>query len=176
MILFEYNNVFAYFTEAFQEKLGEPSMMTKDEYDAALASIVKTDFYDVMKPKMSGIEVLRWALTYGDKKVYLLLRNEKKSPSWVNQRKLLFIDALCAANNLPRFDFDACKTDADFLAHSARGVLVCGNSNSQELWDGAGHWRSTWHNDDAALTIQAIKNATQTYAIQNGLIPEGEIV
>lgn len=171
MILFEYNNVFAYFTEAFQEKLGEPSMMTQDEYDAALASIVKTDFYDVMKPKMSGIEVLKWARTYGDKKVYLLLRNEKKSPSWVNQRKLLFIDALCAANNIPRFEFDACKTDADFLGHSARGVLVCGNGNSQALWDGAGYYLSTWHNDDAALTIQAIKNATQTFNVANGLEP-----
>lgn len=171
MVLFEFNDVFARFTEAFQMQLGEPSMMTDDEYDLALKSIVKTPFYDELVHKASGLEVLKWAMAWGDKKVYLLLKNEKYSPSWVNQRKLLFMDVVCDSAGILRMEFDTCKTDADFLAHSGRGILVTGKVKNSMMWDATGN-HSVLHADNAAATIQQIKNYSYKRDVALGLVSE----
>ena len=45
MLLFEFNDVFAKFSDAIEAKFGKrPQNMTDAEYEAAVSSLVRTDF------------------------------------------------------------------------------------------------------------------------------------
>lgn len=163
MVLFDFNDVFVKFSEDVVAKFGKlPEEMTKTEYDAAMTSLIRTTFYQNLEQQPLGFELLRWALTYRDKEVCLILVNEAKSPTWVNSEKIKFLDAACAAMGLPRLDFSVCKTEDEIKLHAYRGPLVTRSNKRRKIWDSQpGGYGSAYLEDNLTMSIW---NITQSYA------------
>lgn len=162
MVLFDFNDVFVKFSEAVNAKFGKlPQDMTKTEYDAAMSSLVRTTFYKDLEQQPLGFDLLKWALTFRDKEVSLVLVNEVKSPIWVNKEKIDYMDAACIAMGLPTLYFYTC-TPEELKGYSWLGPLVTRNYERRRVWDSQpGGYRSAYMEDDITMTIW---NINQSYA------------
>lgn len=163
MVLFDFNDVFAKFSEAFQKKFGKfPDEMSKTEYDAAMATLVRTTFYKDLEKQPLGFDLLKWALTFRDKEVTLLLVNEAKSPTWVNKEKIDYMDAACLAMGLPTLYFNTCTTEDQIKGYTWLGPLVTRNQARRRIWDSdPTGYRSAYLEDDMVMSIW---NINQSYA------------
>lgn len=162
MLLFDFNDIFAEFSKAVLLKFGKlPEEMTKTEYDAAMTSLVRTDFYKDLEVQPLGFELLRWALTYRDKEVTLLLVNEVKSPTWVNNEKVKYLDAVCASMGLPQIYFNVCKTEAEIKGYAYLGPLITRSNERRKVWDSHPTGYGSAYMEDELL--ETIWNIEQSY-------------
>lgn len=163
MVLFDFNDIFVKFSEAVFNKFGKlPADMTPTEYNAAMGTLVKTNFYKDLPQQPLGFELLQWCLTYRDKEVTLILVNEEKSPTWVNNEKVKYLDAACTAMGLPLLDFSICKTEEEMKGHAWRGPLVSRSLSRRQVWNTQpGGYLSVNMEDNLNASIW---NITQSFA------------
>jgi len=162
MVLFDFNDVFANFSDAVLAKFGKrPEDMTKAEYDSAMSSVVRTTFYQDLARNQTAIELLKWVIIEKKYDVALLLVNEVKSPTWVNREKITYLDNICDELGLYHMDFSVCTTEAELKLHVSRGPFVTRNNTRRKLWDSAGGYLSAGMTDDLSM---AILNIEQSFA------------
>lgn len=173
MILFEFNDVFAQFSDAIKTRFGKtPEEMTQAEYDTALGKLVKTDFYHDLAEEPLGIDLLKWAFTFGDKQAVFILVNEAKSPLWVNSQKIDYVDAFCERLGFGMMDFSMCNKK-DLKGHAHRGPLITRNKALRILWDSAGQFKSVFLENDPNMTHFMIEESFKTYYNGPGMYPIG---
>lgn len=167
MILFEFNDVFGQFTNAFTAKFGKaPNEMTEAEYNTAVSSLVRTDFYSTLPRVQVGIDLLKWALNYRDKNVQIMFVDEAKSPTWVNSEKLAYVDAICADYGLPRLDFSRCRTPGELAGHAYRGPLVSRDESHVNIWNastGRPGYRAVYMSDILEFNQELIEASFQEH-------------
>ena len=164
MLLFEFNDVFAKFSDAIQAKFGKrPDQMTETEYNDAVSSLVRTDFYEKLAIEVLGWDMMKWGMTYRDREVGFILVNEVKSPSWVNNQKIAYMDKVCAEMGIVRLDFWTCRDLNELKGHAYRCPLISRNEKHRQAWDSAGKYRSVFLNDDINITIQDVNRAFSDY-------------
>ncbi|QFR55824.1 hypothetical protein JC221_178 [Yersinia phage JC221] len=160
MILFDFNDVFANFSDAVFAKFGKrPEEMTKAEYDSAMSSVVRTTFYQDLVRNQTGIDLLKWAIVDRKYDVALILVNEVKSPTWVNREKITFLDNICDELGLYHIDFSTCATEAEIKLHVSRGPFVTRSNTRRKLWDSAGGYLSAGMYDDLSMCILGVEQS-----------------
>lgn len=160
MVLFDVNDVFSLFTQAFTTKFGvAPEDLSKADLDAKLATLIRTDFYSTLPRRQAGMDMLKWCRTYDDRNVVFILIAEAKSPTWVDSEKINYVDAICTTLGLPRMDFSRVKTLDELKAHAYRGVFLSCNNEHRRAWDAGNKYPSVYLEDDLELTKYMIEKS-----------------